>query len=230
MRTLPLLLLLPLILVGFAQAESTVNCHCFQDREYDPQRSFAADPYFLATTQNALLANLFGLSKKEVVRAKMGGADGDSLWVGHYLAQKSARPIGEIEAIFSEKGSWSGVVQQLKVDPESLNPGFVAALDEQGKLAKLVVDEKLGVHLDEEQPQLLLLRKQGADNKQTIMAVFLSKSSSLKSSELFAQVADGQVSWGRLLAEQGLFSGSDIEEKWRHLIGEKVKDLRPGNP
>lgn len=224
MRTLPFLLLLPLILVGFAKAESTVSCHCFQDREYDPQRAFAADPYFLATTQNALLANLFGLSKKEVVRAKMGGADGDRLWVGHYLAQKSDRLIGEIESIFSEKASWSGVVQQLRIDPERLNPNFVAVLDEQERLAMVVVDEQLVKHLDEEQRQLLLLRKKGADNKQTIMAVFLSKSSSLKSSELFAQVADEQTSWGRLLAEQGLFSGSEIEEKWRHLIGGEIKE------
>lgn len=219
MRTLPVLLVLLLILAGFAQAESTVKCHCFQDREYDPQRSFAADPYFLATTQNALLAHLFRLSKKEVVRAKMGGADGDRLWVGHYLAQKSEKPIGEIESIFSEKVSWAGVVQQLNIDPEHLNPRFVAVLDNQGKLARVVVDEQLVTHLDEQPSRLRLLREQGADNQQTIMSVFLSQSNLLDPSEMFTQVANGQTSWGRLLADQGLFNGSEIEGKWRHLIG-----------
>jgi len=36
--------------------------------------------------------------------------------------------------------------------------------------------------------------------------------------ELFSQVEDGQSSWGNLLAEQGLFNGSEIEEKWRQIL------------
>ena len=93
MRILLLFFFLALTPAEFIWAESTVNCHCFQDRAYDPQRAYAADPYFLATTQNSLLANLFGLSKKDVVRAKMAGANGDSLWVSHYLAKKSGNAL-----------------------------------------------------------------------------------------------------------------------------------------
>ncbi len=220
MRILSLLIFLPLIFASFTLAESTVNCHCFQDRTYDPQRAHAADPYFLATTQNALLASVFGLSKKDVVRAKMGGVDGDSLWVGHYLAQQSTKSFAEIEALFSEKKNWQEVIQHLRIVPERLDPRFVAALNDQKKLAMAVVDEQLAAHLDLAPLQLRQLREQGADNHQTIMVMFLVQSSLLEATELLAKVTEGKTSWGRLLAEQGLFNGSDIEAKWYQLFEE----------
>ena len=222
MRTLHLLIIFTSIFVSFAMAESTISCHCFQDREYDPQRASAADPYFLATTQNALLANLFGLHKKVVVKAKMGGADGDRLWIGHYLAQMSNQPHAEIEALYSQKGGWSEVVIELKIDLEQLGPRFVAALSDQKKLAMVVVDEQLMAHLDVVPAQLQQLRGQGADNQQTVLAVFLAQSSVLESAELFAKVAGGKASWGSLLSEQGLFNGSAIENRWRQLLKKEL--------
>ena len=219
MRILPLFFLLILTPANFTWAESTINCHCFQDREYDPQRAYAADPYFLATTQNALLANLFGLSKKDVVRAKMGGADGDSLWVGHYLAKKSGKTLDEIKPLFSAGEGWVSVVKQLNINPEQLGPLFVAALNDQKELATVVVNEQLTENLDVAILQLQALRGQGADNKQAVMAVFLGQLSIPEPVELFTQVEDGQSSWGHLLAEQGLFNGSEIEVKWRQILG-----------
>jgi hypothetical protein len=218
MRILSLFFLLVLAPANFTWAESTINCHCFQDRAYDPQRAYAADPYFLATTQNALLANLFGLSKKDVVRAKMGGANGDSLWVGHYLAKKSGKTLGEIKSLFSTGEGWSSVVKQLNIDPEQLGPLFMAALNYPKKLAMIVVDEQLMENLDVEMLQLQPLRGQGADNQQTVMAVFLGQLSIPQPVELFTQVEDGKSSWGHLLAKQGLFNGSEIDDKWRQIL------------
>lgn len=219
MRIFTLFFILFLTPLNSIWAESTVNCHCFQDREYDPQRVYAADPYFLATTQNALLANLFGLGKKDVVRAKMGGANGDSLWVGHYLAKKSGKTLGEIKPLFSTGEGWGSVVKQLNLDPEQLDPLFVAALNYPKKLAMIVVDEQLMGNFDVKILQLQQLRGQGADNQQTVMAVFLGQLSIHEPVELFTQVEDGQFSWGRLLADQGLLNGSEIEDKWRQLLG-----------
>jgi hypothetical protein len=219
MRILHLFLLLVLTPANFTWAESTINCHCFQDRAYDPQRAYAADPYFLATTQNALLANLFGLSKKDVVRAKMGGANGDSLWVGHYLAKKSGKTLDEVKPFFSTREGWASVVKQLNINPEQLGPLFVAALDDQKKLATIVVDGQLTENLDVEMLQLQQLRGQGADNQQTVMAVFLGQVSILEPVELFTLVENGQSSWGHLLAEQGLFNGNEIEGKWFQILG-----------
>lgn len=221
MRSLPLFFLLVLTLANFTWAETTVNCHCFQDRTYDPQRAYAADPYFLATTQNALLASLFGLSKKDVVRAKMAGADGDNLWVGHYLARKGGKTLDEIKPLVSKGEGWASVVKQLNIDPEQLGPLFVSALDDQKKLAMIVVDEQLMKNLDVKMLQLQQLRGQGADNQETVLAVFLGQLSIQEPVELFILVEDGQSSWGHLLAEQGLFNGSEIEDKWRQRLGKK---------
>jgi hypothetical protein len=218
MRIIPLLIILTFTFTSFALAKSAISCHCFQDREYDPQRADAADPYFLATTQNSLLAKLFGLSKKDVVRAKMGGADGDSLWVGHYLAQKSSRPIAEVDALFTQKAGWRGVVQQLQISPKQLTPRFMAALDDQKQLATVVVDAQLLKNLKLTPLQLQRLRELGADNHRAIMAVFISQAGSKEPAELFTRVAAGQASWGRLLAEQKLLNGADIMRRWDRLL------------
>ena len=74
-------------------------------------------------------------------------------------------------------------------------------------------------NFDVEMLQLQQLRGQGADNQQTVMAVFLGQLSIPEPVELFTQVEDGQSSWGHLLAEQGLFNGSGIEDKWRQILG-----------
>ena len=66
-----------------AFAESTINCHCFQDRSFDPGDRFAADDYLLATSFNSLLAKSFDISKKQVVMLKMDeGVSQDDLLVG----------------------------------------------------------------------------------------------------------------------------------------------------
>ena len=218
MRIIPLLIILTFTFTGFAMAESAISCHCFQDREYDPQRAEAADPYFLATTQNALLAKLFGLSKKDVVRAKMGGANSDSLWIGYELAQKSGKSIDKVSALYTEKEGWRGVVKQLPLSSDQLTPRFMAALDDQKLLAVVVVDAQLLENLKLTPLQLQRLREQGADNHQAIMAVFISQSGQQEPAELFTRVADGQTSWGRLLAEQKLFNGAAIMQRWDRLL------------
>lgn len=218
MRILLLLFFITLTHAELTWGQSTVNCHCFQDRAYDPQRTFEADPYFLATTQNALLANLFGLSKNDVVRAKMAGANGDNLWVGHYLVKKSGNTYDEIQSFFSTGEGWDSVVKQLSIDPEQLGPLFVAALNHPKKLAMIVVNEQLVESLDVELLQLQRLRSQGANNKQTVIAVSLGELSNTEPVKLFTQVENGQSSWGQLLAEQGLFNGSEIDKKWRQIL------------
>jgi hypothetical protein len=45
-------------------AESTINCHCFQDRTYNPTDPPASDDYILATSFNSFLARSFGITKR----------------------------------------------------------------------------------------------------------------------------------------------------------------------
>ena len=64
----------------------------------------------------------------------MAGANGDSLWVSHYLAKKSGNALDEIKSLFSTGEGWGSVVKQLNIDPEQLGPLFVAALDDPKKV------------------------------------------------------------------------------------------------
>ena len=76
---------------GPAAANPAINCHCFQDRSYDPRRPAALDPYLLATTQNSLLAVVFEVPKRQLVRSKMGGTPNDRIWIDLHLARGSQR-------------------------------------------------------------------------------------------------------------------------------------------
>lgn len=218
MRIIPLLIILVFTLTATALAKSAISCHCFQEREYNPQRAEAADPYFLATTQNALLAKLYSVSKKDVVRAKMGGATGDSLWIGHHLAQTSSKSIDQVNALYTEKDGWRGVVEQLQLSEDQLTPQFRAAIDDPQQLARVVVDAQLLENLTLTPQPLQRLRDQGADNHRTIMAVFLSQANKQEPAEILTRVTDGKTSWGRLLAEQKLFNGAAIMQRWDQLL------------
>lgn len=57
--------------VYHATAAGTIQCHCFNNRVYNPAEKFAADAYILATSFNSLLARLAGLPKKQIVMIKM---------------------------------------------------------------------------------------------------------------------------------------------------------------
>jgi len=65
------------------------GCHCFQNRSFDAANPEKVDPYLLATTQNSFLATVFGIYKREIVKAKMGGTSGDDLWIAYFVATKT---------------------------------------------------------------------------------------------------------------------------------------------
>jgi hypothetical protein len=58
-RAFLFLLIFSLTAASTALAMPAINCHCFQDRAFDPAKPSAADQYYLATTQNRLLAAVF---------------------------------------------------------------------------------------------------------------------------------------------------------------------------
>ena len=67
---LVILITLPIPVV----AMPAITCHCFKDRSYDAARPAAADPYFLATTQNSCFAIVFNTDKKNIMMKKQQGS------------------------------------------------------------------------------------------------------------------------------------------------------------
>ncbi|MEA3544945.1 MAG: hypothetical protein U9R69_06965, partial [Thermodesulfobacteriota bacterium] len=94
-----LICLLLLILPTGSGAESTISCHCFQDRSFNHQDTAAADPYFLATTQNNFLALIYGIDKRAIVKAKMAGTSGSHLWILFDVAKRSQKTINQVEKL-----------------------------------------------------------------------------------------------------------------------------------
>lgn len=200
-------------------AAPTVSCHCFQDRQYVPQKAGAADPYFLATTQNSLMAELFGIDKKSLVRAKMSGSDGDSLWITYYLAQQTAKTTAEISRARSKAASWSDAVSRLKIDAGQLDTRLVALLEKPEALAAFIVDDSLVKNLKVKRALLDNLRKEGAANKERILAVFLGLISDSEPHVHYNRFKQGD-SWGKLLHDLGVYDGAAIERKWASLLTE----------
>lgn len=202
--------LLLLLIVGCpaaASAVSAIDCHCFQDRSYDPAQPAAADPYLLATTQNSLFAAVFAVEKKSIVIEKQKGIPGEDLWVAYWLAARSG---GDPESFLEkrkEKGSWRKAAASLAVPEGSLGPRVAAALkadasDERTGLA--VVDEVMLRFRFHGEPELAALRKAGAGNREVILAGLLAARLRRPAEQIHRDVRSGKSSWGGLLRQAGV--------------------------
>lgn len=113
---LAILLMLPVP----ASAIPTITCHCFTDRSYDAAHPAAADPYFLATTQNSFFAAAFGVDKKRIVINKQKGVSVDDLWVAYWLAARSGADPATLIQERTTKGSWRQVAAVSTIPAKSL--------------------------------------------------------------------------------------------------------------
>lgn len=183
---------------------STVDCHCFRDRAFSAENPSAFDPYLLATVQNRLLAHAFSLPRKEIVRAKMSGVSGESLWVAHWVAKAAGRRVEEVQALYAETLSWQPVVKQLSADPEKLGSVFWVTLpnNDEVMLAWAVVTQVSQAFLENSAADYAALQKGGATLKEAILSCVLGKLLQKEALDIFAKARqDGQ--WGSLLVSSG---------------------------
>lgn len=215
------LFLLPLLIILFSpmtgHTESTVSCHCFQQRQYLPQQSHAADPYFLATAQNSLMAVLYRVEKRTLVRAKMSGAKNDDLWIAHELSRQSGRVLTEIQRARSRLNGWSEVVSRLGISLDQLDPWFDDLLGQPELLAASVIDHVLSADLGVAADRVALLRSNGGTNKEILLSVLLARVGEADPINIFDKVINGE-SWGKLLHDFGIYDSAAIEQKWKILL------------
>lgn len=203
---------------GATFASPTISCHCFQERQYLPQKSHAADPYFLATTRNSLMAVIYSVEKKSLVKARMSGADSDLLWISQELARQSGLSKLAIEEAYRETGSWQQVVDQLQIGRQ-LDAAVMSNLKQPELLVNHIVDGLLTAHLEIQPAQLQPLREQGVNNKELILLVFLSRIGGEDPAALLRRYKSGE-SWGKLLHDLGVYDGSGVERTWRVMLSE----------
>jgi hypothetical protein len=202
-------LLVFLLIPTVTWAESAITCHCFQDRTFNHQNTAAADPYFLATTQNSFLSLVYNVNKGTIVKAKMSGTDGAHLWILFDLAKRSGQDIGRVEQIYSQTKRWTDVFKQLNLTPQQLGETYWQRGRNPEKLADHIVDLQLKKYFSVNETELENWRKQGMGRKELILAIMLKG----EPDKLYHQVTSGMQTWGGLLYEQGLLDGKAINQK-----------------
>ncbi|MDR3581381.1 MAG: hypothetical protein P4L44_15580 [Oryzomonas sp.] len=185
-----------------AFAVSAITCHCFTDRSYDAARPAAADPYFLATTQNSFFAAAFGVDKKTIVINKQRGVSADNLWVAYWLAARSGADPAALIQERTTKGSWRQVATVSAIPAKSLGTRVAEALKTNAadeRLANEVVNELLLRFRFYGEPELVALRKAGAGNQELVLAGLIAAKIRQPAIQIYRNARGGSTSWGALL-------------------------------
>ena len=196
-----------------AAAAPTINCHCFQERSFDPARPDAADSYLLATTYNSFQAQLLGLSKKTLVKTKMSGGKDSDIWISGYLAKETGLSIEEIVSQRGASPSWGALAKAKGVALPAA--GVEASNDE--ALARSIAIAAAADAFGAELKGLQRLGAGGASVKELVLAAFLGRLTGQAPKDLIGQVGSGKTSWGELATRADLPFGA-VEERIAALL------------
>lgn len=185
-----------------AYAMPAITCHCFTDRSFEPSRPAAADPYFLATTQNTFFAIVFNTDKKSVVMKKQRGASPDDLWIAYWVATKSGISPDSLLQAKQKNQPWKSVIASQRVSMKHLGTRFTKTLNStssSGDLAEAVVDELFLRHNLLADAELAAIRQIGVSNQELIIATVIAVKTRQSVRQVYSEVKNGSKSWGTLL-------------------------------
>ena len=185
-----------------ASAESSVQCHCFMDRTYNPDDRFAADDYILATTFNSLLARFFTIPKSQVVLIKMKeGVSQEELLIGLKLSQATGEDPRTMLEARQENMSWPQIIasrsQQETVKKDKMLAAIRAgmpAAEAGDKIADDMIGEFFGITPD----AIRKLRRAGLNEKEITLVYILATSRARKPEELVAMHGSQGKSWSEI--------------------------------
>lgn len=192
-----------LMLPKGALAIPAITCHCFTDRSFEQTRPAAADPYFLATTQNSFFAIVFNTDKKSIVMKKQQGTSPDDLWIAYWVASKSGASADTLLRNKKQSDTWKNFLAPLQLSPKTLGARFSNALNADvpaGRLSESVVDE---IFIKEKlltEGDLIALRKVGVTNQELIIVTVIASRTKQPAKQLFLEVKTGSKTWGSLLS------------------------------
>lgn len=184
---------------------STVGCHCFQDRTFNPQKRFAADNYLLTTSFNSFIAVNFNLSKSQIVMMKMrGGVAPDTLLIALYLSREGGVALEVVLAILDNGGTWEQVVESKNIKGTSQAKKVFAAIVATGKnhaeAAEIVTDELLKSYFSMHEGEILDLRNENANGRELVLVNILAQNTKSVSSpiEILIMHSRQEKSWGEI--------------------------------
>ncbi len=211
-----LLALTFLFLPALTGAESTISCHCFQDRTFNHRDTAAADPYFLATTQNSFISLIYRVDKRNLVKAKMGGESGTHLWILYDVAAHSKQEIGKVDEIYQRSKNWQEVFKKLELTRQMLGDEYWQLSNNPELLADHIVDQQLIQYFSVTEDQIKNWRERGMNRKELILSLLLEGDPVT----LYNQVNSGMETWGKLLYDQRLLDGKAINQKLKRRISQ----------
>ncbi len=211
-----LIFLLLLLIPALSGAESTISCHCFQDRTFNHRDTAAADPYFLATAQNSFISLIYSVDKRKLVKAKMSGTSGSHLWILFDVAVRSQQNIDRIADLYSQTKRWPDVFKELKLTSQQLQEKYWQLGNNPELLADHIVDLQLGKQFGFTAAEVKSWRNKGINRKEMILSILLEG----EPVTLVNQVNSGMQTWGKLLYDQGILDGKAINRRLRKLMGQ----------
>jgi len=203
-----LFVLLSLIIPLQAFAESAIQCHCFTERSYNPADRFAADEYILATSFNSLLANAYGLPKRQIVMIKMNeGVGQDDLLVGLKLSRLTGIDIRKFLRLRRQKNSWakilSSMTKQQVVAEDEILQGVLAGMPVE-EAGTRVADEMISNFYRVPGEEVKKLKASGLNEKETALVFILAHISEIPPEALVKQYKEQGRSWSEIAFNIGL--------------------------
>jgi len=191
-----------------AFAESTINCHCFQDRSYDPVDKFAADDYLLATSFNSLMAKSFDISKKQVVMLKMDeGVSQDDLLVGLKAIKLTGGYLEQLLGLRRAGYTWSqiilGMEQQDTINRDKLAQAIRTGMPVHEAGAR-VADEMIEGFYKIPAEEVKRFRAYGLNEKEMAFVFILAHFKDQKAETFVEQYKKQGSSWSQIAFNLGI--------------------------
>ena len=198
----PLLLLVAIIISEPTGAETVTGCHCFRQRSYDPEAKFVADDYILATSFNSLTANLFSISKKQIIMLKMrGGTHQNDLLIALKLGHDFGLDHQQLLNLRKKDYSWQQIIAQSKTLSE-IKDNALLTMIKSGKpvndLGQKVADSMIADFYDVPEKEIEKLKALGFNEKEMALFFLLVRYKQVKPEELVKQVKNEGQSWSEV--------------------------------
>ena len=189
-------------------AESVINCHCFQDRTYNPADPFAADDYILATSFNSFLAKSFDIPKRQIVMLKMKeGVGQNDLLIGLKTAKATKIDLRQLLRLRREKSTWSKIVSELDLRGIQQNDRLLAVIKSGIPVAEAgakVADELIADFFKIPMETIGEFRLSGLNEKEIVLLLILAHASDQKPETLVARHGKEGKSWSEIADSLGV--------------------------
>lgn len=193
---------------GNCLAESTITCHCFTDRSYNPADRFAADDYILATSFNSLLARFYNIPKRQIVMIKMNeGMAQDDLLVSLKIAKITGIDLRKFLSLHSDNKTWAAIISDLS-QQEAIKKDEILEAVRSGMAAEeagvMIADEMMAEFFHIKHEKIQALRKFGLNEKEMTLIFIMSHVSELPPEALLEQYKKQGRSWSEIAFYLGL--------------------------